>query len=119
VKKYPAFIACFAALLAWAPVQAQEPRTIRFGHLNNPDHPISLGVKRFSELVAARSGGKLVVQEFPASALGNELQQQSALLTFQLLDACPFDSGLPLAQGLRLGVRLPALLPRRQRLLAP
>jgi len=79
VKKYPAFIACFAALLAWAPVQAQEPRTIRFGHLNNPDHPISLGVKRFSELVAARSGGKLVVQEFPASALGNELQQQSAL----------------------------------------
>jgi tripartite ATP-independent transporter DctP family solute receptor len=66
-------------MLAWAPVQAQEPRTIRFGHLNNPDHPISLGVKRFAELVAAKSGGRLVVQEFPASALGNELQQQSAL----------------------------------------
>jgi tripartite ATP-independent transporter DctP family solute receptor len=72
-------MACFAALLAWAPVQAQEPRTIRFGHLNNPDHPISLGVKRFAELVAAKSGGKLVVKEFPASTLGNELQQQSAL----------------------------------------
>jgi tripartite ATP-independent transporter DctP family solute receptor len=66
-------------LLAWAPAQAQEPRTIRFGHLNNPDHPISLGVKRFAELVAAKSGGKLVVQEYPASTLGNELQQQSAL----------------------------------------
>jgi tripartite ATP-independent transporter DctP family solute receptor len=79
VKKHSAFMACFAALLAWAPVQAQEPRTIRFGHLNNPDHPISLGVKRFAELVAAKSGGKLVVQEFPASTLGNELQQQSAL----------------------------------------
>jgi TRAP-type transport system periplasmic protein len=79
MKKHSAFIACLAALLAWAPVQAQEQRTIRFGHLNNPDHPISLGVKRFAEIVAAKSGGKLVVQEFPASALGNELQQQSAL----------------------------------------
>jgi tripartite ATP-independent transporter DctP family solute receptor len=36
-------------------------------------------VKRFAELVAAKSGGKLVVQEYPASTLGNELQQQSAL----------------------------------------
>lgn len=79
MKKHSAFIACLAAALAWAPVQAQEPRTIRFGHLNNPDHPISLGVKRFAELVASRSSGKLAVQEFPASALGNELQQQSAL----------------------------------------
>jgi tripartite ATP-independent transporter DctP family solute receptor len=79
VKGHSAFIACLAVLLAWAPAQAQEPRTIRFGHLNNPDHPISLGVKRFAELVAAKSGGKLVVQEYPASTLGNELQQQSAL----------------------------------------
>jgi TRAP-type transport system periplasmic protein len=56
-----------------------QERTIKFGHLNNPDHPVSLGVKRFAELLAAKSAGKLKVQEFPASALGNELQQQSAL----------------------------------------
>ena len=79
MKRRSAVTVCLAALLAWVPVHAQEPRTIRFGHLNNPDHPISLGVRRFAELVAAKSGGKLVVQEFPASALGNELQQQSAL----------------------------------------
>jgi tripartite ATP-independent transporter DctP family solute receptor len=67
-------------LLALAlPAAAQEERTIRFGHLNNPDHPVSLGVKRFAELVAAKSGGKMKVLEFPSSALGNELQQQSAL----------------------------------------
>ena len=62
-------------------VNAQEiqERTIRFGHLNNPDHPVSFGVKRFSEIVAAKSGGKLTVKEFPSSTLGNELQQQSAL----------------------------------------
>ena len=54
-------------------------KTIRFGHLNNADHPVSFGVKRFAELLDAKSGGKLKVQEFPASQLGNEMQQQSAL----------------------------------------
>jgi tripartite ATP-independent transporter DctP family solute receptor len=59
--------------------QEVQARVIRFGHLNNADHPVSFGVKRFAELVAAKSGGKLKVQEFPSSTLGNELQQQSAL----------------------------------------
>ena len=62
-----------------AKAQDIQERTIKLGHLNNTDHPVSLGVKRFAELVAAKSGGKLKVQEFPSSQLGNELQQQSAL----------------------------------------
>jgi TRAP-type transport system periplasmic protein len=66
---------CATAALA----QDVQDRTIKFGHLNNADHPVSFGVKRFAELLAAKSGGKLKVQEFPASQLGNELQQQSAL----------------------------------------
>src|SRR5829696_978012 len=56
-----------------------QERTIRFGHLNNTDHPTSTGVKKFAEIVAAKSGGKITVKEFPSSQLGNELQQQSAL----------------------------------------
>ncbi|HTP74510.1 MAG TPA: TRAP transporter substrate-binding protein [Burkholderiaceae bacterium] len=75
--------AALLALLALAGLTAQaqdiQERVIKFGHLNNADHPVSFGVKRFSELVAAKSGGKLKVQEYPASQLGNELQQQSAL----------------------------------------
>ncbi|MEO5669558.1 MAG: TRAP transporter substrate-binding protein [Ramlibacter sp.] len=62
-----------------ATAQDIQERTIKFGHLNNADHPTSLGVKKFAEIVAAKSGGKIKVQEFPASQLGNELQQQSAL----------------------------------------
>ena len=75
-------LACGLALLAaTAVVQAQDiqERTIRFGHLNNTDHPTSWGVKKFAEIVAAKSGGKITVKEFPSSQLGNELQQQSAL----------------------------------------
>ena len=58
---------------------AQEERTIRWGHLNNTDHPVSLGVQKFAEILLAKSGGKLKIREFAASQLGNELQQQSAL----------------------------------------
>ena len=62
-----------------AGAQDIQERTIKFGHLNNAGHPTSLGVRKFAEIVAAKSGGKIKVQEFAASALGNELQQQSAL----------------------------------------
>lgn len=75
--------AILAALpgLAPAPARAQDiqERTIRWGHLNNTDHPVSFGVQKFAEVLAAKSGGKLKVREFPASQLGNELQQQSAV----------------------------------------
>ncbi|MEJ8823607.1 TRAP transporter substrate-binding protein [Variovorax humicola] len=66
-------------MAASAFAQDAQDRVIRFGHLNNADHPVSFGVKRFAELLAAKSGGKMKVQEYPASQLGNELQQQSAL----------------------------------------
>src|SRR6476619_6370986 len=80
VKRLPMLaLAAGIALLLPLAAQAQEDRLIRFGHLNNTDHPVSLGVKKFAELVAAKSGGKIKVQEFPSSTLGNELQQQSAL----------------------------------------
>ena len=70
---------CLGAVAGAAPAQDIHERTIRFGHLNNADHPVSFGVKRFGELVSAKSGGKMKVLEFPASQLGNEMQQQSAL----------------------------------------
>lgn len=69
-----------AALLLSAPAQAQvQERTIRWGHLNNTDHPVSMGVQKVAEILAAKSGGKLKIREFAASQLGNEMQQQSAL----------------------------------------
>lgn len=70
-----AFMACAAT----AQAQDIQERTIKFGHLNNPDHPVSMGVKKFAELVAAKSGGKITVKEFAANQLGSEQQQTSAL----------------------------------------
>jgi tripartite ATP-independent transporter DctP family solute receptor len=75
-------VTAMLSLLAFGGValaQDIQERTIRFGHLNNADHPTSTGVKKFAEIVAAKSGGKITVKEYPSSQLGNELQQQSAL----------------------------------------
>ena len=72
-------LAVLLAMTLAAQAQDIQERTIRFGHLNNTDHPVSKGVQKFAELVAAKSGGKMKVKEYPASQLGNEMQQQSAL----------------------------------------
>jgi TRAP-type transport system periplasmic protein len=80
VRKIFVAVVAVGAVFAALPAAAQlQERTIRWGHLNNTDHPISLGVQKFAEVLAAKSGGKLKVREFPASQLGNELQQQSAV----------------------------------------
>lgn len=76
----PVLAGAAVALMSAAPASSQvQERTIRWGHLNNTDHPVSKGVQKFTELVAAKSGGKLKVREFPANQLGSEMQQQSAL----------------------------------------
>jgi TRAP-type C4-dicarboxylate transport system substrate-binding protein len=75
-----AVAAAVATLLSAFSATAQvQERTIRWGHLNNTDHPVSAGVQKFAEILAAKSGGKLKVREFAASQLGNEMQMQSAL----------------------------------------
>jgi tripartite ATP-independent transporter DctP family solute receptor len=71
--------ACSLGLAASSLAQDIQERTIRWGHLNNTDHPVSKGVQKFAEIVAAKSGGKLKIKEFPANQLGTEQQQQSAL----------------------------------------
>jgi tripartite ATP-independent transporter DctP family solute receptor len=74
------FLSTLLALCApSALAQEIQERVIRFGHLNNTDHPVSMGVHKFAELVATKSGGKLQVKEFPSNQLGSEQQQTSAL----------------------------------------
>lgn len=62
-----------------AGAQAYADRTIRLGHQAQTEAPISKAARKFAELVAEKSGGRLKIKEFPASQLGNEAQQLSAL----------------------------------------
>jgi tripartite ATP-independent transporter DctP family solute receptor len=66
------------ALAAMGLASAQE-RTIKYG-LNSPEgHPAVAGMKKFADLVAAKSGGKIKVQLFLNGSLGSDQATLSAL----------------------------------------
>ena len=45
---------------------------IRLGHVLAPTHPYQLGAEYFARIVEERSGGRMTVDTFPNSQLGNE-----------------------------------------------
>ena len=57
---------------------AQE-RTIKFANQNSKGHPIVMGMEKFAEIVAAKSGGKIKVNIFPGGTLGSDQANVSAL----------------------------------------
>lgn len=65
--------------LAAAGAATAQARGIRFATQNPRGHPITLGMARFAEIVAAKSGGKLEVKLFPGGVLGGDAQNVSAL----------------------------------------
>lgn len=76
-----AFGLCTGLLLASFGAHAQEikERTLRFGFQNTADHPVGLGLQKFSDIVKQKSGGKITVRLFPGGTLGGDLQTVSAL----------------------------------------
>lgn len=56
-----------------------QERTIKAGIGLNEDHPEGLGLKRFSEIVAEKSGGKLKVKPFYSATLGDDQKMTEAL----------------------------------------
>lgn len=59
--------------------QEFEARTVKFPSASNKGHPQVLGVEKFAELMAKKTGGKFKVQAFPGGALGPDLQTVSAM----------------------------------------
>src|SRR5258708_19210817 len=89
MKRRFAFIACLATLFAWAPAQAQE---LKFATQNPKGHPLVMGMEKFAEIVAAKSGGKLKLKLFPGGVLGGDQANVSALqggtLEMVVLNSC-------------------------------
>jgi tripartite ATP-independent transporter DctP family solute receptor len=77
--RHLALAAAVLAACTGAFAQDVRDRVIKFGHLVQPGHPISLGAEKFIELVASKSGGKMKVREYGGSVLGSEAQQVGAL----------------------------------------
>lgn len=75
--------ACTAAVMAVAvaaaaPAEAQV-KTLKVGIGLTEDHPQGLAVKKFAELVAQKSGGKVTAKLFAGGTLGNDVTMVSAL----------------------------------------
>ena len=51
-----------------------KERTIRVSHVVPKDHPFQVGVEKYAEILAQKSGGKLKMIGFPDGQLGAELQ---------------------------------------------
>lgn len=76
-----AALSCAVLALSAAGALAADikPRQIKFAFVNNAEHSQGIGAKRFAELVAQKSGGKINVQLYPAGVLGGDLQVISSL----------------------------------------
>ncbi|WP_426110487.1 TRAP transporter substrate-binding protein [Pseudomonas sp. DSP3-2-2] len=73
-------------------------RTLRFAFQNVQEHPQGQGAKKFADLLAEKSGGKIKVKLFPGGTLGGDVQTVSALQG-GTLDLTVLNSGILAAQA--------------------
>lgn len=64
--------------LAAAPAFAQQV-VLKAGHVLSPVHPYHVGMEKFAELVAAKTGGQVKVEVFHSAQLDNERELVEAL----------------------------------------
>ncbi|GAW93782.1 TRAP transporter substrate-binding protein [Calderihabitans maritimus] len=66
---------------------------LKVGHVLAPTHPYQLGLEKFAELVAEKSGGRVKVEVFHSSQLGNEREMieglQMGTLDMTLVSTAP------------------------------
>lgn len=92
------FIKSLVALAAFAAVgvasaQDIKERTLKFG-LNGPEgHPAVAGMKKFADLVAAKSGGKIKVNLFLGGSLGSD-QAITTSIQGGIVDMSVMNSGI-------------------------
>jgi tripartite ATP-independent transporter DctP family solute receptor len=104
MKATIARIAFGVALLAPGLAQAEiKDRTLRFAFQNALEHPQGQGVKKFGELVEAKSGGKIKVRLFPSGQLGGDLQTVSAIQG-GTIDLTVLNAGLLVGQVKEFGL---------------
>ena len=93
-------IASLAFVLAGAGAQAQE---FKFATQNPKGHPIVVGMEKFAELVAAKSGGKMKVNLFPGGVLGSDQANVSGLQG-GTLEIVSLNSGILASQAKEFGI---------------
>ncbi|MDB5779302.1 MAG: transporter substrate-binding protein [Polaromonas sp.] len=75
------FTAAFltAAAMVALPASAQEKTSLRVAYVQASDHPHGLGITKFAELVAQKSGGRMEAKTYGNAGLGGDVAVISAL----------------------------------------
>jgi len=89
-----------ATVLGCVSASAQE---FKFATQNPKGHPLVMGMEKFAETVAAKSGGKIKVNLFPGGVLGSDQANVSALQG-GTLDMVVLNSGILASQVKAFGV---------------
>jgi TRAP-type transport system periplasmic protein len=93
-----------AALFVAGAAQAQiQDRTFKFATQNPKGHPIVIGMEKFTEIVAAKSGGKIKINMFPGGVLGGDAPNVSALQG-GTIEMVVLNSGILASQAKEFGV---------------
>nr|WP_072514110.1 TRAP transporter substrate-binding protein [Ndongobacter massiliensis] len=90
------FLCLFFILSGCRPSVETSGITIRVGHVLAPTHPYNLGLLKFAELVEEKTDGKVKVDVFHSSQLGNERDMVEGLqlgtLEMALISTAPLSS---------------------------
>jgi TRAP-type C4-dicarboxylate transport system substrate-binding protein len=62
---------CFSLSGLTASVQAAEQIVLKLAHITAPNGMLDMKAKKFAEIVAAKTGGKVKIEIYPAQQLGN------------------------------------------------
>nr|WP_315427525.1 TRAP transporter substrate-binding protein [uncultured Albidiferax sp.] len=86
-----------------ASAQAIGERSIKFTTANPEGHPLVMGMHKFADIVAAKSGGKIKVNLFPGGVLGGDGPVVSALQG-GTIEMASMNSGILASQVKEFGV---------------
>ncbi|HSB78759.1 MAG TPA: TRAP transporter substrate-binding protein [Candidatus Methylomirabilis sp.] len=76
-----AVISILLCLLAWSPaMSAEKTFVIKLAHVHVPEHPTSVGCLRFAKLMEERTNGRVKIEVYPGSQMGNERELYEALM---------------------------------------
>jgi tripartite ATP-independent transporter DctP family solute receptor len=93
-----------ALLLTLNAAHAQvQDRTFKFATQNPKGHPIVMGMEKFAEIVTAKSGGKIKVNQFPGGVLGGDAPNVSALQG-GTIEIVSLNSGILASQAKEFGI---------------
>jgi tripartite ATP-independent transporter DctP family solute receptor len=65
-------VASFAYAAGGGEAGGKQEATLKLAHSYQPTHAFSAGSKKIAEVAREKSGGKLIINEFPAGQLGSE-----------------------------------------------